>query len=670
MLYANAICKTNEKDKWFQSYEDAQKLANEIQDHERLIEILNSLGNLNINVNKDYNKALEYYRIALEKALELNSMDMYYQALLNLTNTYEKLGQYNNSIEEYKKAKEIFKQRGNFSNFGTVCNNIAIVYKDYLHDIDSALKYFLEGYNFVKDIETNMEKMMIHIKNIALVYTNLGKYEITTEYYMKLLDIVKNKGTRKQLAEAYTYLGVSYANANKGDEAIKYYQQALEIAKELNEEQLQADIYTNFAIKTRSDNDYTESLKYYTKAAEIYQKLQKWDQLEQSYAYMGINSFDLRNFEDAINFYWKAADAAKRTNDWSRIAAAYGNIANSFWQLNIENKAFEFFQEAANIYSKIGDYNRAGNMIYQITNIYEKLKQHQKAAEFNKIEYEYYQKSNNIEMKYWSSSRLSHNLWRADNFKEAAEWFSVYADRARDFNKPKDILYGLLSSADCYYKIGNHEKAIEILMRALELEYIKENPTSIWQATIDIADNYLLLGKLEKAEEYSKKAFELAEQNKKLDEKAEVLVIQSKIFEARQEFERSIQYRDQAFDILRIFKYNKYKMKEYENYSKLYEKLGNPKLALKYCNLSKIYEMKFNDEDEERYLSDWYRKDEEKEAVFSLIPNDCVFLLGSDISKLGPTYLDSPKEIATYLLETFANIEDVDTIIENKKIVL
>ncbi len=114
---ANLFQIQGEKDKAFQNFEMALKIANELESNTRLGDVNQNLGSLYFK-SEQYEKAIEHLKQALKYAEKTNSLTEYYEIFNNLSSALEMSGGY----------KEALQYR-----------NLYIQYKDSIYNVENSI---------------------------------------------------------------------------------------------------------------------------------------------------------------------------------------------------------------------------------------------------------------------------------------------------------------------------------------------------------------------------------------------------------------------------------------------------------------------------------------------------------------------------------------------------
>jgi len=180
------------------------------------------------NYKNDNQKALEYFKIAIEK----DDIESY----LNVGLIYNKMGESDLSLK--------YMIEGSDKGCAEASNYIGFYYQNEIQDYPTALSYFQRG---VENNNTNASQ------NIASLYYLMGEYDLSEKYFL----IAVEKGDDI----AANNLGFYYQNIKEDYEnAKKYYK----LAEERGEPYAIYNLYTLF----KKLDDKEEMEKYYQKVLE------------------------------------------------------------------------------------------------------------------------------------------------------------------------------------------------------------------------------------------------------------------------------------------------------------------------------------------------------------------------------------------------------------------
>ena len=215
---------------------------------------------------KEYDKAIEYYK----NALEIDPK--YVAACYDIGYIYKEKKEYAKAIEYYNKALEIN------PDYADAWQGLALSYfhkKEY----DKAIKYYENA------LEVDPE--------YAATWQGLGVAYERKKEYDKAIECYKNAlKSGSELADSWHGLGFSYKEKKEYDKAIDYYKRALEIDPEF------ATAWYGLGVSYNAKKKYPKAIECYENALEINPEFElAWSGL--SLVYSAIS--DYKNAEKARN---------------------------------------------------------------------------------------------------------------------------------------------------------------------------------------------------------------------------------------------------------------------------------------------------------------------------------------------------------------------------------
>ncbi|MDQ7948359.1 MAG: tetratricopeptide repeat protein [Pedobacter sp.] len=186
----------------------------------------------------NYQKAEEFYLLALNSFSAANNTDMVAGMYLNMGALYQGIPDYAKALTASQKAIDIYQKNGNESDLASVYTNVAGIYKDLgqsanaLNYLDKALKIFVK-----EEVD----------RGIAVVYNTIGstyieasdaelakigikpnqKYERALDYLNKGLKVGLALDDASVLGPLYRDLGALYEKTGKRNLALPAYDKAL-----------------------------------------------------------------------------------------------------------------------------------------------------------------------------------------------------------------------------------------------------------------------------------------------------------------------------------------------------------------------------------------------------------------------------------------------------------
>ncbi|KAA5824515.1 tetratricopeptide repeat protein [Algibacter amylolyticus] len=246
-----------------------------------------------------YDSAIYYNKIALPFAKKINYEKGIAATYINLGNTYQFFGRYDNVVDNYIKGIQIFKTIADSSSVSQSYQNLAALFSA-INRHDKEIEYLeLALKNNPKD--NKVQKGMIYgdlglaqtklqmlpnalaffnkadsisriVSNNRLsffVSRNYGEYHLLTQDYKKAIPFFEqalqiNNGINDEYyrAEVLFKLGEAYSNLKRYQASKSYLKKALEFAKKNNIREIQERVYLELAYISKSQGDYKDAYTY------------------------------------------------------------------------------------------------------------------------------------------------------------------------------------------------------------------------------------------------------------------------------------------------------------------------------------------------------------------------------------------------------------------------
>lgn len=251
-----------------------------------------------------------------------------------------------------------------------------------------ALDFIEQSKNAKKSIfgEFSKEMIGVYIKE-AIIYRNLGKYQLAILDYRKALEIechVPNENS-ENLIIIYTYLSRALLELNLIPDALNCCNKALNIIKDKKEDLTSATVYNRYGFILAVSGKYNDSEQNLIKAQEIRKKL--LGELNPDTASvinnLGFLYYLWGRYEDAQKYFDIALNIRlKILGDMhSGTATTYNNLGRVFLKMEDYKSAIHYFLIALKIRKRVFGRENENTLYvyYNIGNVYEIQKLFDKA---------------------------------------------------------------------------------------------------------------------------------------------------------------------------------------------------------------------------------------------------------------------------------------------------
>jgi tetratricopeptide (TPR) repeat protein len=215
---------------------------------------------------------------------------------------YEKLGQYQKSIDYHTKSLEINKKLNHQKRMAIDYINIGTGYYG-KGQYDDALSYLKKTLEIYEELNDRAGKAASY-SNIGVVYDKKGQYDDALSYHKKALEIQEELNFKVGISASYCNIGLVYNNEGQYDDALSYHKKALEIDEELNDRVGMALDYVNIGTVYLNKGHYDIALINYKKALEIDEGLNNKVELIRDYTGIGnvyLKTKDIEKAKQAAN---------------------------------------------------------------------------------------------------------------------------------------------------------------------------------------------------------------------------------------------------------------------------------------------------------------------------------------------------------------------------------
>ncbi|MDG2342949.1 MAG: tetratricopeptide repeat protein [Flavobacteriales bacterium] len=266
-------------------------------------ERLNSLSEL---VWHTYNfespdSAYKMANIQFNFAKERNLRDWMGNALIIIGRIYDKKQKYNQAIQSYQKAINLYKTHNSNTDLGTFYNDMAIIYIN-MNQYELALDYYDKVLEISKKNE-DYDELDVYYSNMANIFARQNNFDKAFEFYSKSLSIKLENNDRVGAALIYNNLGVMYFNQSELDLAIENYTKSMNLRLMLGDKTRLITTYNNISEYYITIKSYKKAYDIASKAYELSYEYNLFDDMEFSSLYMYKSAKELGLYKKALISY-------------------------------------------------------------------------------------------------------------------------------------------------------------------------------------------------------------------------------------------------------------------------------------------------------------------------------------------------------------------------------
>ena len=183
-----------------------------------------SMAYINLGViqrnQKNFEKAIEYYQLALDLRKELGDSRAMSECYLNMGVAYRNLGETDKAFIYYDKALYVFEKAGDKKAIMRANNNIGTLFTE-SEDWDKALNYLSTAYDYA--VESGDRQAEAHIlNNLADLFNRQKQFAKSLQKSQRAFAIADSIGSLPEKVRSYYQMMDAYAGSGKYNEAFKY----------------------------------------------------------------------------------------------------------------------------------------------------------------------------------------------------------------------------------------------------------------------------------------------------------------------------------------------------------------------------------------------------------------------------------------------------------------
>jgi tetratricopeptide (TPR) repeat protein len=156
-------------------------------------------------------------------------------------------------------------------------------------------------------------------------------------------DFARNKGLKKEQANAVNMQGISKSIMGDFEKAIDYYEKGLKIFKEIDYKQGMSNMYGNIGLTYQELGNYAKAIEYQTQSLKLEEELGNKKGIAYSLNNIGNIYHDQNYHEKAIEFYTKGLILSEELNDNTGISNCLVGLGSVYYNQKNFDKALHHF---------------------------------------------------------------------------------------------------------------------------------------------------------------------------------------------------------------------------------------------------------------------------------------------------------------------------------------
>ncbi len=315
-----------------QAWQNANNTNNKIT----LIKSLNFISASYWDLRK-YDSAKVYASNALIAAGKYHVDSLSGDSWLNLGMADYKMGALKQSVDEYKKAADIYKKTHKLSALATAFLNIGICERK-LSQYSTAVDYFIRSSDIFENLKDE-ESLSYTYNSTALCFGELNNYPKALSYNRKALIIRQKLNDKRLVGLSLNNIGFAFNRYNQPDSAIYYLSKSLAILRHEKDSSSMVFTLQNLGSSWKMKGDLEKAEGYILRSQRIATNYDMTEELARGNA-------DL-------------AEVYTQQKKYKQALAAINNTINTAQQLKLPELLLEAYTIKFHLYEHSGDYKNA-----------------------------------------------------------------------------------------------------------------------------------------------------------------------------------------------------------------------------------------------------------------------------------------------------------------------
>lgn len=257
------------------------------------------------------------------------------EARLLLAETYNLLGENEQSLEQVLKALELSREQRNLHGEASCLNVMAYIYDD-TGLFQEALEYALSSLEVLKGASPKPELLGLVYNNVGNIYNHLGDNKQALEFYSRSLAYLEQShhlshtSSTLYKGSVLNNIGLIYADAEEFEVAITYYTNAIATSASVQDSYMLIIEYSNQGRAQSCLGDYASSLESFQQALDYLKRHPSLDLEAMVYVNMGESYIKQQLYDVAESYLRQGLQAAEAAKSMRRIVRAHEHLCELY----------------------------------------------------------------------------------------------------------------------------------------------------------------------------------------------------------------------------------------------------------------------------------------------------------------------------------------------------
>lgn len=452
-------------------YEQALLESQDIDTQQRLYAEISMTYGLQANFDMALKLIDKGLKLSTEKSEERGNL-LYKKAWIFL-----RLGDYNkarellNELNELLDYVDVIEMRGD-------TEDIIATLASYEHDYENAIEGYKKALEIWKKIDDKVGLGKTY-NNIGTVYSDMGDYDRSLEYLEKGLDIWNDIGFKNGTAITLNNIGMAKENKGLLDEALKDYRAAYTIHKKAGNKHGIGMVKHNLGKISRKKGDLQKAMTEYNKSLSLREDIDDKKGVGETQREIGIVYFYKNELQKAQDHFEKSLEIFKKIDDKKGIAKILKEIGELFFCKGETEKSISHYKRSLEISLDLSVEPLVIQNLCDLIETYIKLSDDEKISEYlSRLEEKRLGIQSSIPLKYHIQKTLGLVDMYNENYENSMEKIYSSLKYAETIGEVIKIGESKFILSKIYQKSGDSNKSMKQLSEAQNI--FKKHAFNLW----------------------------------------------------------------------------------------------------------------------------------------------------------------------------------------------
>jgi len=327
------------------------ELAREAKDLDTLTDALHNLSEI-ASASGNYGEAAVYLEEAVKSIEKLDFKPAQARLLLRLGVAYYRELKFDEAIDRYKRALDIFTAMNKRPDQAGVLNNLGLVFMD-SGKYEEAIANFQRSFGICKELN-NRTCADQALNNCGVANWKWGKYDKALEFLEQSMALRKELKDGIGEIKALENIAGVYRDMDQPDKALEYYEKALGLAGVLQDRTAEARVEARLGEVYAALEQYDTAGEHLVKALKLSKELKDRRTEGEILNSLGSRYIALGEYDRALESFDASLAIAVELKDLTAQAERLGNIGSVWWFGGEFDKAADLNQQALAVAKKLG----------------------------------------------------------------------------------------------------------------------------------------------------------------------------------------------------------------------------------------------------------------------------------------------------------------------------